>query len=174
MGRKRVIEAPRLKSWEDVNDALRQLAETQLALNDIESDMQKQVLGAQKIAEEQSKPHLDRMARLESDIKAFVTDHRADMDGKAMTLTFGEVGFRLSTSIVLPKAKEKLEDIIRCLKSRKMLDCIITTEKVSKDALKKYGKDTVNAVGAAWKQRETFGYDLNFARLEQIKAGKQV
>mgnify|MGYP002512155896 CR=1 FL=1 len=52
MARKRVIEEPTLKSWEDVNDALRQIAEAQIALGDIESDMQKQIIGAQKVAED--------------------------------------------------------------------------------------------------------------------------
>ena len=50
MGRKRVIEAPALKSWEDVNEALRQIAEAQIAIGDIESEMQKQVLGAQTVS----------------------------------------------------------------------------------------------------------------------------
>ena len=79
MARKRVIEEPSLKSWEDVNDALRQIAEAQIALGDIESDMQKQIIGAQKVAEEQSKPIKDAQARLEREIKAFVTDHRDEM-----------------------------------------------------------------------------------------------
>lgn len=172
MARKRVIEEPTLKSWEDVNDALRQIAEAQIALGDIESDMQKQIIGAQKVAEEQSKPIKDAQARLEREIKAFVTDHRDEMGkAKTMTLTFGEVGFRLSTSISLPRAKEKLEEIIRRLKSRQMHDCIVTKEEVSKEALKKYGEDTVNAVGATWKQSDVFGYEVNIAKLEQIKAG---
>ena len=173
MARKRVVESPGLKSWEDVNDALRKTAENQLALNDIESDMQKQVISAQKIAEEQSQPYKDSISRLERDIKAFVTDHRAEMSGgKTMALTSGEVGFRLSTSISLPRAKEKLDEIIRRLKARQMLDCIVTEEKVSKEALRKYGADTVEAVGAQWKQKDVFGYDLNIAKLEQIKAEK--
>lgn len=173
MGRTRVIEAPRLKSWEDVNDALRQIAEAQIALGDIESEMQKQVLGAQKIAEAESKPYQDSIAKLEREIKDYVTDHREDMGKtKSRTLTFGEVSFRLSTSISLPRAKEKVEEIIRRLKARKMTDCIIVEEKVSKEALKKYGEDTVNAVGATWKQKDVFGYDVFVAKLEQIKAGE--
>ena len=172
MARKRVIEEPSLKSWEDVNDALRQIAEAQIALGDIESDMQKQIIGAQKVAEEQSKPIKDAQARLEREIKAFVTEHRDEMGkAKTMTLTFGEVGFRLSTAISLPRAKEKLEEIIRRLKSRQMHDCIVVEEKSSEDALKKYGDDTVNAVGATWKQSDVFGYEVNIAKLEQIKAG---
>lgn len=172
MARKRVVEAPSLHSWEDVNDALRQIAEAQIALGEIQSDMQKQILGAQKVAEEQSKPLNDNVAKLEREIKSFVTDHRDEMGKtKSMVLTFGEVGFRLSTSVSLPRAKEKLEEIIRRLKSRQMTDCIVAEEKVSKEALKKYGEDTVNAVGATWKQSDVFGYEVNIAKLEQIKAG---
>ena len=172
MARKRVVEAPSLHSWEDVNDALRQIAEAQIALGEIQSDMQKHILGAQKVAEEQSKPLNDNVAKLEREIKSFVTDHRDEMGKtKSMVLTFGEVGFRLSTSVSLPRAKEKLEEIIRRLKSRQMTDCIVVEEKVSKEALKKYGEDTVNAVGATWKQSDVFGYEVNIAKLEQIKAG---
>lgn len=172
MARKRVVEAPSLHSWEDVNDALRQIAEAQIALGEIQSDMQKQILGAQKVAEEQSKPLNDNVAKLEREIKSFVTDHSDEMGKtKSMVLTFGEVGFRLSTSVSLPRAKEKLEEIIRRLKSRQMTDCIVVEEKVSKEALKKYGEDTVNAVGATWKQSDVFGYEVNIAKLEQIKAG---
>lgn len=172
MARKRVVEAPSLHSWEDVNDALRQIAEAQIALGEIQSDMQKQILGAQKVAEEQSKALNDNVAKLEREIKSFVTDHRDEMGKtKSMVLTFGEVGFRLSTSVSLPRAKEKLEEIIRRLKSRQMTDCIVVEEKVSKEALKKYGEDTVNAVGATWKQSDVFGYEVNIAKLEQIKAG---
>ena len=172
MARKRVVEAPSLHAWEDVNDALRQIAEAQIALGEIQSDMQKQILGAQKVAEEQSKPLNDNVAKLEREIKSFVTDHRDEMGKtKSMVLTFGEVGFRLSTSVSLPRAKEKLEEIIRRLKSRQMTDCIVVEEKVSKEALKKYGEDTVNAVGATWKQSDVFGYEVNIAKLEQIKAG---
>lgn len=172
MARKRVVEAPSLHSWEDVNDALRQIAEAQIALGEIQSDLQKQILGAQKVAEEQSKPLNDNVAKLEREIKSFVTDHRDEMGKtKSVVLTFGEVGFRLSTSVSLPRAKEKLEEIIRRLKSRQMTDCIVVEEKVSKEALKKYGEDTVNAVGATWKQSDVFGYEVNIAKLEQIKAG---
>ena len=171
MARKRVVEPSGVKTWEDANDALRQIAEAQLALADIEGD--KQILGAKKAAEEQSKPYKDRVAKLERELKDFVTEHRADM-GKTKTraLTFGEVGFRLSTSVSLPRAKEKIEEIIRRLKTRQMMDCIVVKEDVSKEALKKYGEDTVNAVGATWKQQDVFGYELNFSKLEQVKAGQ--
>ena len=132
MARKRVIEPPSLKSWEDVNDALRQIAEATIALGDIQSEMQKQIVGAQKAAEQQSKPYNDRIAALEREVKEFVTEHRDEMGkAKSKTLTFGEVGFRISTSISLPRAKEKLEEIIRKLKARQMTDSRSTARTLS-------------------------------------------
>lgn len=173
MARKRVIEPPSIKTWEDANDALRQIAEAQLALLDIEGEMNKQIIGAKKAAEEQGKPFKDRVAKLERELKDFATEHRADMGkAKSKALTFGEVSFRLSTSVSLPRAKEKIEEIIRRLKARQMTECIVVKEEVSKEALKKYGEDTVNAVGATWKQGDVFGYELNLSKLEQIKAGQ--
>ena len=38
---------------------------------------------------------------------------------KTKALTFGEVSFRLSTAISLPRAKDKIEEIVRRLKARK-------------------------------------------------------
>lgn len=168
MARKRIIEAPALKSWEDVDAALREIAEAELTLGDIEAEMNRQLLGAKKVAEQQSKPHTDRIAKLERDLKEFVTDHRDDL-GKAKTkpLNYGSVSFRLSTSVSLPKSKDKLNEIIRKIKARKLKDCIITEEKVSKDNLKKLGETVVVAVGAKWSQKDVFGYEVFKEKVER-------
>lgn len=169
MARKRITEAPALKTWEDVDTALREIAEAELILGDIEAEMNRQIIGAKKIAEQQSKPHADRISKLERDIKEFVTDHRDELGkAKSKPLNYGEVSFRLSTIISLPKAKEKLAEIIRRLKARQMTDCIITEEKISKDSLRKYGEDTVNAVGATWKQKDEFGYEVFKDKIERM------
>lgn len=174
MARTRVTEAPSLKSWEDVDAALREIAEKQLALGDITAEMNRQILGAKAIAEQESKPHTDRIAKLERDLKEFVEEHRSDLgDVKTKTLNFGEVSFRLSTSVSLPQAKEKLADIVRRLKARKMNDCIVVKEEVSKEALKKYGEDTVLAVGAGWKKKDTFGYEVFIEKLEKSLAAQR-
>lgn len=172
MARKRIIEAPALKSWEEADAALREIAEEEITLQDIENEMQRQIIGVKKIAEQDSKPHADRIAKLERDLKEFTENHRDDL-GKAKTkvLNFGEVGYRLSTSVSLPKAKERIAEIIRKLKARKMNDCIVIDEKISKENLKKYGMDTVEAVGATWKQKDAFGYDVYTEKLERLKSG---
>jgi len=174
MARTRIVETPALRSWEDVDAALREIAEKRIALQDIESEMQRQIIGIKKITEQESKPFVDRISKLERDLKEFVEDHRTEL-GKTKTrdLNFGNVGYRLSTSVSIPKAKEKIAEIIRRLKARNMNDCIIVKEDVSKESLKKYGEDTVNAVGATWKQKDVFGYDVYLDKLERTNSGLQ-
>lgn len=171
MARKRITEAPAIKSWEEVDAALREIAEAELTLGDIEAEMNRQIIGAKKVAEQESKPHADRIAKLEKDIKEFVEEHRTDLGkAKSKALNYGEVGFRLSTIVTVPTAKEKLEKIIRSLKARNMNDCIVVKETVNKENLKKYGEDTVNAVGATYKQKDVFGYDVFKDKVERTSS----
>lgn len=171
MARNRIVEAPALKSWDDVNAALREIAEEQIALSDIDGDMNKQIIGVKKTAEQDAKPHADRIAKLEKDVKEYVEEHRDEL-GKKKTkaLNFGEVGFRLSTTITVPKAKDKISEIIRKLRARKMVDCIIVEEKVNKDVLRQYGEDKVMAVGATWKSKDVFWYEAARDKLEKMQA----
>ena len=171
MARKRITEAPAIKSWEEVDAALREIAVAELTLGDIEAEMNRQIIGAKKVAEQESKPHADRIAKLERDIKEFTTDHREELGkAKSKPLNYGEVSFRLSTSISIPKAKEKVAEIVRRLKARQMTDCIVVEVKISKDNLRKYGEDTVNAVGATWKQKDEFGYEVFKDKVERTSS----
>lgn len=172
MARKRIERVNSIQDWEGVNDALRQIAENQIALDEIEADMNKQILGAKRVAEELSEPLKDRISQLERDMEDFVQEHRADLGkSKSKRMTFGEVSFRLSTSIGLPKAKEKLAAIIQQLRQKGMDECVVVEEKISKDALRQYGSEVVTEVGATWKQKDAFGYDIFLDRLEAIKGG---
>ena len=172
MARKRIEDQPTLKTWADVDRNLMKIAENEIAIENIVGEMNKQSNGIKMIADQEAQPHHDQISKLEKEIKEFVEEHREDL-GKKKTkdLTFGQCGFRLSTSVGLPKGAEKLAEMIKKLRSRKMTECVVTTEKVDKEALKKYGKDIVTAVGATWKQKDTFWYDVNKETLERAEKG---
>ena len=77
------------------------------------------------------------------------------------------MGFRRSTRITLPGAKEKLAAIVARLRAKGMTDCIVQPDpKVDKDALKKYGAEQVAEVGATLIVEDVFGYDVNVERLK--------
>lgn len=172
MARKRIEKIPVLKSWADVDAALCEIAENEIALDEIQSELERQTIGAEKIANQAREPHTDRIAKLERDIEAFVDDHRDDLGkNRSMALNFGTVNYRYSTNIVFPKPKERYEQLLQNLKDRQMDDCISVVEKALKEPLRKYGREVVNEVGATWKQKDTFGYETNKEKLERLRSG---
>lgn len=168
MARKRIKEDPVFKSWEDVDTALKEIAEKEIALEEIEGDMNKQINGIKKSAGLEAKPLQDRIDKLGKDIKEFVTEHKEDLDGKTKALNFGKTGFRLSTTLSLPTAKDKLEKIINKLRKRKMDDCIIVKESVNKDVLKKYDEDTIVEIGGTLKKTDTFWYETEREKIRSL------
>lgn len=169
MARIKIKADPVFQSWEDVDAALKEIAEKQLALMEIEGEMNKQMNGIKQSAALEAKPHQDRVDKLSKDVEAFVTEHRGELGGKTKVLNFGATGFRLSTKVIIPAAKEKLVDIIRSLRARKMEDCIIVKESVDKEALKKYGEDAVLKVGAKFKKEDTFWCEPNLEKLQSMQ-----
>jgi phage host-nuclease inhibitor protein Gam len=169
MARTRIKEVPVLKSWEEVDAALKEIAEMELDLLDIEGEMNKQIQSIKLTAAKEAKPLQDRINALGKDIKAFVEEHRGELDGKTKVLNFGKTGFRMSTRVILPKAKEKLAAIIKNLKARKMNDCIIVTETVNKDVLKKYTEDEILRVGASLKKEDVFWYETDREKLQLLR-----
>jgi phage host-nuclease inhibitor protein Gam len=169
MARTRIKEQPTLKNWAEVDAALREIAEKEILIEEIEGEMNKQINGIKISSGLEAKPHQDRIDKIGKDIKDFVTEHKDEIDGKSKALNFGSTGFRLSTSVIIPKAKEKVEAIIKSLKIRKMTDCINVVETVNKEVLKKYSEDEIIRVGGKLKKEDVFWYET--AR-EKLKAAK--
>lgn len=174
MARRRIAQVSALTSWADVDKALREIAEEEIALEDIEAELTRQINGAKAVAQVQAKPHADRVAKLERDIQEFADAHREALGSrKTVELDFGRVGYRQSTRITLPRDKAQLAEIIRRLRARKMTDCIAVTETVNKDRLRQYGKDKATAVGAGWRQTDEFWLEAAREKLERLQAGQQ-
>ncbi|MGE5494596.1 MAG: host-nuclease inhibitor Gam family protein [Burkholderiales bacterium] len=169
MARKRIMETCELRNWEDVDLYLAEISENERSISKIESDMQKGIDELKLAADIAAKSHKDRIAHLEGQISLFVDSHKEDLGGKkTKVLTFGQLGYRKSTSVKLPSDKEKLAAIIERLKSRGMHDCVVTPpEKVDKEKLKKYPEDVVSAVGATLKVKDVFWYEIAREKLAE-------
>lgn len=169
MARIKIVNQPTLKTWAAVDAVLREIAEKEILIEEIEGEMNKQINGIKISSGLEAKPHQDRIDKLGKDIKEFVAEHKEELDGKTKLLNFGSTGFRLSTSVIIPKAKEKVEAIIKSLKIRKMVDCINTTETVNKEVLKKYSEDEIIRVGGKLKKEDTFWYETSREKLKVAK-----
>lgn len=169
MARTKIKEAPVLKTWDDVDAALKEIAEKEIAIEEIEGDMNKQINGIKIASGLEAKPLQDRIDKLGKDVKEFVTEHKEELDGKSKVMNFGKTGFRLSTTLSLPTAKDKLEKIISKLRKRKMDDCIIVKETVNKDVLKKYDEDTIVEIGGTLKKADTFWYETEREKILSLR-----
>lgn len=170
MARKRIEdEAPAFQSWDDVDQALAIIGDNLRSIEAIEAKMQEAIDNEKTAAEMQARTFIENNARLERQIKMFAENHRDEMDGKkSKTLNFGQLGFRKSTKILLPKAGAKLNEMIRLLIERGMNDCVVTkAPTVSKDALGKYPTDEIIAVGGNVKVDDVFWYEPDREKLEK-------
>lgn len=157
------MEEPELKNWEDVNEALRLIAEAQNEIAMVEAGMNVQIDTIKLTYEEKIQEYKKQIKQQELLIKELTTDKKDQLDGKTKDLTFGRVGFRKSTKLQLPKALEK---VIATLKKKGMEDCISVKETVNKDILKQYPEEEILAVGGSLKVEDAFWYETKQAELK--------
>lgn len=170
MGRVRISDEPILKNWDDVDMNMKEIGEYQLKLENIEADMNTKISDIKLAAAMAAKPLEDRIKVLEGQIKDFADASREEFaKQKTKFVNFGKLGFRKSTKIKLPRAANKLAEVIQRLKGYEMTDCIITPpEKVDKDALKKYPEPDILKVGAGMEVEDTFWYEVDREKLASL------
>lgn len=158
MAKKRVrMEGTALKSWDEVNLTLKELAECEWALESIEGDMNAKIADLKLDAENEATPIQERIEKLAVQIKEFVEENRADIPGKTKKMNFGQVGFRQSTKITI----KSIQATLKLLKAKGMVKCINTKESINKEALREYPDEVIASVGAKKKVEDTFWYETD-------------
>ncbi len=143
-----------LKNWDDVDMALRLKGECELGLDTIEADMNMRINDIKQESEKLAKPLKEKIKLLEGQIKEYAEENKTDIEGRTKNLTFGKVGFRLSSSVAVPT--KKLSKIIDNLRKFGMENCIKITETVNKEILETYSDKDIAKVGAARKVEDKF------------------
>jgi phage host-nuclease inhibitor protein Gam len=164
------IEAPRpFASWEEADEALRQIGEAQRAIEAAEHTMQEAIDLAKEAAAAASLPYRELIRSLEPRLNVFCDLRREDMGArKSIELNYGVLGYRKSTKVVLPRGAAKVAEIINKLRGRGMTDCIITpAARIDKDALKKYPPNDIIDVGASLDVQDTFWYEVKREELAE-------
>lgn len=162
MARMKVSPPKPFNSWEESDEALRQIGEAQRAIEAEENRMQEKIDLAKEEAAAASLPYRELIRSLEPRLHAFCDLNREAMGTrKSKELNYGFLGYRKSTKVVLPRGAAKVAEIIKKLRGRGMTDCIITpAERIDKDALKKYPPNDIVDVGASLDVTDTFWYEV--------------
>ena len=168
--RNKVKNSMTISSWEEANEALRQIGENSRDITAAETVMNEQISNAKAAAEAKCSSLRDGSNMLALALKEFATLHRADMGKrKSKQLTFGTVSFRQSTQAVLPRGADEVEKIVTRLLAAGMDDCVIQPPaKVDRNAIKKYSAEMVAGVGVQLRVKEEFGYELDEAEIAKL------
>ncbi|MDR2172662.1 MAG: host-nuclease inhibitor Gam family protein [Burkholderiales bacterium] len=163
MARQR-ITGTQLDSYDDVDKALKEVGGLKRELAMIEADQNEQIDEIKAAAQEQAKPLNERVKSLETAMKEFCEANKADfMKVKTKELTFGSVGYRLSTKIVIKKVAE----CIQSLKDLELFQFIRIKEEPDKEAMKDLDDGTLATVNAARKTENVFGYEIKAEELQE-------
>lgn len=114
MARKKVTSAPALADWGAVDNALRDIRECQHTLAEMAVQRDRQIDSIKADYAQGALPLQNRVKALESEVKAYVDLHRAELDGKSRALNFGTVGYRVSSKLML--ASSRVAEAIATLK----------------------------------------------------------
>jgi len=163
MARKKVQQELNIKSWQEVDDSLKRIAECERVLDDMTNNMNYELDQIKEKYAAMAKPVQERIGHLETDISEFVTVRRSEIPGKTMVLNFGQTGFRIASKI---KYKQKAPEVVAALLRLGLRDCVKTTQTVIADALKRKPVDTLEAVGAYIERKDEFWYEVTREALQ--------
>lgn len=157
MARKRVTE-PQLKSWEEVDACLKVMGDAENQLSVITAEMNAAIAEAKKAAEEKAAQYKEMIKQNEGKIKEFTTVRKEELKGKSRQLTFGTVGFRQSTKLLLP---QDTGEVILKLRENGMADCINVKETINKDTVKSYPEEDILRIGGYLQRSDSFWYETD-------------
>jgi phage host-nuclease inhibitor protein Gam len=142
MGKSKVV--PVYQNWEQVDEAMKAIARIDNQLKIQEVKMNEDINVIKTRAQLITTPLLDEKSLLEKNIKEFTEANVSEFkDKKTKEFTFGQVGFRKSTSIITRNVKA----IIEAIKGNKMDDCLIVKEAINKEELAKYDDASLEKIG---------------------------
>ena len=160
-----------IKSFSDIDNALKKVCELSVGIEKINGEV---TLECNRIKEAR-KSEVERLESeksfLEQQITLFCEDNKAEFaEKRSKEFTFGEIGYRLTKSVSLPRIKAKVESLLKAIKSYGLAkECIIYEEKPNKDALAELKDEDLVKLGLTRTVKDSFRI---VPKIESLEVGK--
>lgn len=156
--RTRKTEFCTLNNLDDVNEALRSMGDYDRRIEAVNADMQRRINEVRAEAEAMARPLIEARAGLETQVGLYAKGRYAEFKKvRTKVLTFGEFGFRQSTSAKCPSSPDSVAEVIEKLRERGMTDCIKQVpDTINRAVLRTYDADAVAAVGCELVVKDAF------------------
>ena len=178
--RKKVDAEPVLKTWGEVEEALKEIKKIDNDVVRIEARFNDRIDAITNSMAGKTEEPLKRKARLEKDLEEFARANKDEVRSekrlKTKELNHGFIGFRWTPWKIVTVNKKKAEDVIKLLKKKEFFSWISTRESINKTAVMKdfdeevTDKEEMSSVGLKRDHKEEFWYDTDKTRAISAEA----
>jgi len=172
MARKRMVSG--VTDWDGADGLLRDIDALNREIEAEEAELDRAVNAAKGKAKTAIKKIEIRKKLLELQLQTFCQSRQEDfLDKRSKEITFGFVGWRYSSKVIVPRKKEAALAVVEKLKDLGQRQCIQTKETPIKDEIKKLDADTLAALAPLGVRREggdTFWYEAKRAKVLAAEA----
>ena len=169
MARKKPGNEFKIKSLDEVNAALEEIAKLQRYIKAVEADMNGDIDAIKAGAESVAAQHMEKLTALEAGIQAYAEYNKAELfrNKKSIPLNFGVIGFRMSQKLK-PAPKTTWKRILEILKEQGLKSAIRVKEDVNKDVLGEWSDERLESVNVQRVRKDQFWYEV---AEEELKEG---
>lgn len=154
---------PLLKGWDEVDNKLRDIAQTQAKRDELQAEMNQKLL----IVQNKYSDTLDMMNKeitsAADEVNAFCKAHETEFsEQKEKVLNYGKISFRLNPPKLEVKKGSTIQKVIQKIKDKFKKQAptyIKTTEDINKSALKSLDDKTLKAIDLVKVQTESFSFE---------------
>jgi len=155
--RKRIRTPQQIKDQDEANQALAEIGSIMLKLEAIDGAASEKIGKIKEEAAKKGEEGRERIAELDAALALYAEYNKAELfrDKKTLALSYGNIGFRLSTKI---KTKATTLELLKKLFQGK---AVRIKEEIDKDTLKSWEDSDLAQVDAAKVEEDTFFYEVN-------------
>lgn len=151
-----------VETLEEANVILAEIAEHQRSIDLINAGLNEKIDGLKQKAEAECAPLVQEKEDREQALARFAEGHKDSLfkKPKSRELSFGELGFRSSTSTVLLNRQWTWDKVLETLKQKRLGQFIRTKHEVDKEGVRALSDKRLESVGLKVKSEDTFFYEI--------------
>ena len=163
MSRKSIPSPQQIKNLDEANTALAEIGSLQLQLEAIDGKGSEKIGAIKEKMAKDGEAARQRIQELDSALALYAEYNKQELfkDKKTVPLSYGNIGFRLSTKI---KTKKTTQELLKKLFGGRGLRI---KEEVDKEQLKEWTESELAQVDAAKVVEDTFFYEVNKEEVNQ-------
>jgi len=160
--RKRIATPQQVKNLDEANLALAEIGRLQLKLEAIDGKASEKIGKIKESAAKEGEDARNRIQELDSALALYAEYNKSELfkDKKTIALSYGNIGFRLSTKVSIKKTTLELLRKI-------MPHGIRLKEEIDKEEMKNWDDSQLAQVDAAKVETDTFFYEVNREQVNQ-------